>query len=258
MLIAAKLRAQLSYRVSFALDCLGQALTQAMEMIAILVLFGRVSALGGFAVREVLVMYAFASISFGLSELVIGDLDRLSRYIRSGDFDVLLMRPLGTLPQLMVADVQLRRLGRALTGLAVLGYALSTMDIDWTAPRAFLVVLTPITGTAIFASIWVAACSVTFWLVDSSELPNTLTYGSGMFTSYPITVFGGWLRKLLAFVVPGAFVSYYPTLAVLGRPDPLGAPGWVSWLSPVVALVAMTAAGWLWRFAVRHYRGTGS
>ena len=43
-----------------------------------------------------------------------------------------------------------------------------------------------------------------------------------------------------------------------GVRNALGLPGWVGWTSPVVAALAAAAAGFVWRFAVRHYRGTGS
>jgi ABC-2 type transport system permease protein len=66
------------------------------------------------------------------------------------------------------------------------------------------------------------------------------TYGSNFSTSYPITIYGPWLRRALCFAVPAAFVAYFPALALLGRPDPVA------------------VAGLVWRSGVRHYQGTGS
>ncbi|TWP45981.1 ABC transporter permease [Lentzea tibetensis] len=257
-LVAARLRGQASYRLSFALDLVAQVIAQSLELVVILVLFSRVDALGGFSVREVLVMYAIAGVAFGFADLTAGQLDDLPNYVRSGTFDAILLRPLGSLPQLMVSDIRLRRLGRVLAALVVYGYALATAGVHWTPWTVLLAVTAPLVGAVIFGAIWVVAATVSFWLVDSRELANSVTYGGSAFTSYPITVFSGWLRRLFAFVVPGAFVAYYPSLALLGRPDPLGAPGWVSWISPLVAVASAAVAGVLWRFAVRHYRGTGS
>lgn len=62
----------------------------------------------------------------------------------------------------------------------------------------------------------------------------------------------------MCFAVPGAFVAYFPALALLGRPDPLGLPDALRYGSPVVAAVAVAAAGLLWRTGIRHYQGTGS
>jgi ABC-2 type transport system permease protein len=251
-------RGQLGYRGSFALNCLAQAIAQASDLLVILVVFGRVARLGGFDIHAVLLFYAFSGLSFGLADMAVGSIERLPVYIRTGTFDVVLIRPLGTLLQLFVGDFQLRRLGRALTAFGVLVYVLSTSDIHWSLAKAVLLVLTPLAGAGIFGAIFVAANSVSFWFVDARELANTVTYGGSYLTSYPITVFTDWVRALLAYIVPGAFVAYYPALTLLDHADPLGAPTWLGWLDTPVAVLAAAVAALLWRTAVRHYRGTGS
>lgn len=257
-LIGAKLRSQLSYRASFAVDFVSQVLAQCYELIVILVLFSQIDALGGFTRDEVLLMYAFAGVAFGVADLFAGQLDNLPTYIRTGSFDVLLMRPLGTLPQIMCSDIRLRRIGRITSALGVMIYVLTNVPIDWTPAKVLLTIATPLAGTVIYSSVWVVACSICFWIVEGREFSNAVTYGSNAFTSYPINVYSRPLRWVMAFVVPGAFVAYYPSLALLGKQDPLGLPGWVGWTSPLVAALAAVVAGLVWRFAVRHYRGTGS
>ena len=42
----------------------------------------------------------------------------------------------------------------------------------------------------------------------------------------------------MTFVLPLAFVNWYPSLHILGREDPLGYPDWTQWLSPAVAAAA--------------------
>ncbi|QFZ23363.1 ABC transporter permease [Saccharothrix syringae] len=221
-LVAARLRGQASYRVSFALQCLT------------------------------------AGLAFGVADLVAGQLDELPAHIRTGSFDVLLLRPLSTLAQVLTADLHLRKVGRVLASLATLVWALARNDVAWSPATALLLVVTPVCGAVIFAAVWVVANALCFWLVDGQELANAATYGSNAFTSYPLTVYGPLPRRLFAFVLPGAFVAYYPALALLDRPDPLGGPALLCWLSPPVALLTATAAVLVWRFAVRHHRGTGS
>jgi ABC-2 type transport system permease protein len=257
-LIGAKLRSQMAYRASFAVDFVSQVLAQCYELIVILVLFGQINALGGFTRDEVLLMYAFAGAAFGVADLFAGQLDNLPTYIRTGSFDVLLMRPLGTLPQIMCSDIRLRRVGRITSAIVVMIYALTHVAIDWTPAKVVLTVVTPVAGAVIYGAVWVVACSICFWIVEGREFANTVTYGSNAFTSYPINIYARPLRWAMAFIVPGAFVAYYPSLALLGKQDPLGLPGWVGWTSPLVAALATGVAGLVWRFAVRHYRGTGS
>ncbi|HEY0640359.1 MAG TPA: ABC-2 family transporter protein [Pseudonocardiaceae bacterium] len=257
-LVGAAFRSQLAYRTSFVLQCVGQALVQVVDLVAILVLFGHVDAMAGFAVREVVLVYGIAGVAFGLADMAVGQLDALPRYIREGTLDAVLLRPLSPLWQLCASEVALRRLGRVLSAGGALAYALATTGVDWTPARVLLAVAAPLAGAVILSSIWVVACSVTFWTVEGREVANAVTYGSNLFTSYPIGVYGPWLRRLMGFAIPGAFVAYFPALALLGRPDPLGLPAFLQWSSPVVAAAAALVAAGIWRTALRHYRGTGS
>jgi ABC-2 type transport system permease protein len=115
-----------------------------------------------------------------------------------------------------------------------------------------------VTGPLIFGSVWVIAIAHVFWTVETGEVANSFTYGGSFVASYPINLFTGWLRDLLAFVIPMAFVAYYPALFILGRPDPIGLPPFTPLLSPAVALCLLVLARAVWRTGVRHYRGTGS
>ena len=75
---------------------------------------------------------------------------------------------------------------------------------------------------------------------------------------YPIDIYATWLRRFLAFVVPLAFVCYFPALYILDKADPLGLPRVVEFVAPLVALAARRWwPGSLWRSAVRHYRSAG-
>ncbi len=257
-LAGASIRGQLAYPLSFTLQCVGQAVAQATDLVLILALFSHIRSMGGFDAREVLVIYGIAGVAFGFADMIVGQLDSLPSYIREGRLDALLLRPLSALGQICASEVAMRRIGRILTALVTLTYALSTVGVEWTPQRVALVVIAPVAATVILCSIWVVACSVAFWVIEGREIANSVTYGSSMFTAYPLGVFSSWLRRLMGFLVPGAFVAYFPTLALLGKPDPLGLPAFLQWSSPVVAVAAALVATVVWRFALRHYRGTGS
>ncbi len=177
-ILGSHVRSQLAYPVSFALDVVGQALAQAIELIVILAVFGQVRSLGGFERDEVLLIYALSGIAFGLADLTVGQLDDLPRWIRTGELDVLLARPLGVLAQLLTSDLQLRRLGRVAVGVVVLVLVLAQGQVAMTPLDVLLVLGTPLLGATIICAIWVATCSVSFWLVEGREVANAFTYGS--------------------------------------------------------------------------------
>jgi ABC-2 type transport system permease protein len=257
-LVSAAVRSQVQYRVSFALDVVGMFFVTFLDFAAVLIIFHNVPRLGTFSVSEVAFLYALSAISFALAEFAVGHLDVLSDYIRTGSFDVMLVRPRGTLFQVLASDFRVRRLGQLLQGLAVFAYAVSALDVPWNAARVAMVLVAVLCGAVIFSAVWVAAISVVFWAVEGRETASAFTYGGQFLTQYPIDVYSQWLRRFLAYLVPMAFVAYFPALYILDKPDPLGLPSFLRFSSPAVALLGTLAAGGIWRYAVRHYRSTGS
>ncbi len=258
MMLAAQVRAQTSYRVSFAVELVGAMVFTALDLLTVLVLFRVTRSLGGFGFHEAFLMTAVASLSFATADLVAGNIDALRVDIRNGHLDALLTRPLGVLRQLFVTDFALRRVGRVVQGLAVLAVAWQLARVGWSVEAVGFLVVTVVSGAAFFCGLFVTGATVQFWWIDSGEFANGFTYGGRDFTAYPVTVYGTFFRRLFAFGLGFAFVAYYPSLVLLRRPDPLGLPGWTGWLTPVVAAVVITVATTAWRFGLRHYRSTGS
>lgn len=256
-LIHARIRAQLQYRTSFALDVLGNFLISFLDFAVILVVFSNVPQLGGWSVAEVALLYGIACLAFALTDLLVGELDLLPQLVRDGGFDLLLIRPRGSLFQLVSSNFQLRRVGKALQALGVLVLALGLLEIAWTPERVAMLALVIPAATLLFISIWVAAICVVFWTVEGRESANAFTYGGNFLTQFPFDIYDRWLRQFLVYVVPLAFISYLPAAFLLGKPDPLGLPSWLGLLSPLVAVAAAVAAGSIWSGAVRHYRSAG-
>jgi len=256
-LVGAQIRSQFQYRVSLALDLIGNFMISFIDFLAVLVIFHNVHRLGTWSVREVAFLYSFSSISFALTDLLIGHLDQFPQKIRDGTFDILLVRPRGTLFQVVASDFAVRRVAKALQGGIVLVYALSGLSIDWTPLRALVLLASLPSAIVIFSSVWVVGACLAFWTTDGGEFTNAFTYGGTFLAQYPIDIYSAWLRRFLAYAVPLAFVCYFPALFVLGKHDPLGLPRVLQLASPLVGVLAATVAGIAWRFAVRHYRSAG-
>ena len=256
-IIAARVRAQLQYRASFAIETAGMFLISFLDFVAILVIFSNVPQLGSWSVSEVALLYAISGLSFAFTDLVIGHLDTFPLLLRDGNFDLMLVRPQGTLFQVITADFQLRRLGKALQALLVLAFALLTLDVQWTFDRVLVLLLAIPAGAVIFGAIWVAMICIAFWSIEGREAANAFTYGGQFLAQYPINIYDRWLRRLLAYAIPMAFIAYFPALHILGKQDPLGLPSFLQVASPAVAVVAAVAAALVWRVAVRHYQSAG-
>ncbi|MER5778024.1 ABC transporter permease [Streptomyces sp. NPDC002039] len=254
------IRSTMTYRASFLLSTFGNAAITLLDFVAISIMFSHVDALGGFTLPEIALLYGSCSASLGLADLLLGNTDRIGVRIRDGSLDTMLVRPVPVLAQVAADRFALRRVGRIAQGLGVLTWALWTLgpQVEWTPGKVLLVPVMITAGAAIFGAVMVAGAAFQFVAGDAAEVQNSFTYGGCTMLQYPPTVFAKDLLRGVTFIVPLAFVNWLPALHLLGRPDPLGLPGWVACLSPLVAFVVFLPASLAWRAGVRSYRSTGS
>ncbi len=258
-LVAASLRGQARYPGSALLLTVSQFLATGIEVVAIWALFDRFGHVQGWRIGEVALFYGLVNVMFALANALGRGFDMLGTdFLRTGAFDRLMLRPRALALQLMGNDLRISRVGRLLQGVLVLSFASAQAPIHWTPARLALALVAVAGGVALFLGILVLQGALAFWTVESLEVANVLTYGGVEAGQYPMALYAQWFRRLLTFAVPLAAVAYYPGLAILGHIDPLGAPAWVGWLSPLAGFAFLALSFTLWRLGVRHYASTGS
>jgi ABC-2 type transport system permease protein len=258
-LIVMQLRAQMQYKINVLIDIITYLSVTGLEFAPILIYFGPFPSLLGWNVGEVAMLYAITSMSFGLAELFGAGIDAFDETIRRGEFDRVLLRPIGALTQVVSSEFRLRRLGRITEGLLVFILALSLLHgLNWTALKLVIVPLGVVSGALVFIAILLLGATLCFWTIQTTEITNILTYGGREMLSYPLTIYNQGLQRFFLFVVPLAFGTYIPTCYLLGLSLPFGLPAEIAFGAPLVALAFALIAGATWRFGVRHYQSTGS
>ncbi len=249
-------RSSLAYPLSFWMLTASSALITFLDFVGLALMFHTVPALGGFGLREVALLYGASGIGIGVGDLLIGSVEQVGVHVRTGTLDSMLTRPVPLLVQVCADRFAIRRLGRITQAVVV--FAIAAWWVDWTMPKLALTVVMLGSSCLIFFALFVGFSCIQFWTVDSTEFANAFTYGGNTMTQYPMTIFPREVLKALTFLVPLAFVNWYPCLYLLDRPDPFGMPSWFCLLSPVAALATLCLALLAWRTGVRHYTSTGS
>ncbi|WP_063021647.1 ABC transporter permease [Nocardia niwae] len=255
--LRSRIRAQRSYRLSFATELSSAFLVGLVELAEVWLIFRTARVLGGLDLDGALLLFGLSNTSFALSQVLFGHLDTLPVLIRMGQLDAYHLRPQPLLLQLITSDVSLRRFARAAVSIVALAVGLTRNDIAWNATTAILLTLTLLGGIALFGGVFVCAAGLQFYLIDGSELTNSFTYGGSFAATQPASVFPTPMRLLFGFAIPVAFTAYLPTLALLRLPGPPLLPTWLAWLTPVAALWVWLLALTLWRSGTRHYQGGG-
>jgi ABC-2 type transport system permease protein len=257
-LVFSRIRSQMQYRVSFTAELLGNGLITALDFAMVAILLTRFRAIGGWTLAEVAFLYGASAVSFSLAELLVGGFDDFESWVVRGEFDQLLLRPLPITFQMITARFQTRRFGRLTQGLVALVLSLLLLEPSWDAGQLAFFPVMLLGGMVLFTAIFVVGATTSFWAPQAHEAINIFSYGGQFMTSYPMHIYQEWMLSLFTFVIPMAFINYYPSLYLLGKPDPLGLPSFMPLLSPLVAIVALWLAITFWRRGVMHYQGTGT
>ncbi|MBW0274470.1 MULTISPECIES: ABC transporter permease [Nocardia] len=255
--LRSRVKAQQVYRLSFATEVFSAFLIGLVEFAEVWVIFHNVGTLGGLDTNAALLLFGLSNTSFALAQVLVGHLDSLPAMIRMGTLDAYHLRPQPLLLQLITSDISLRRLARAAVAVIVLGVGLWRNEIDWGIAPVTLIVITLISGIALFCGLFVCAAGLQFFLIDGAELTNSFTYGGSFAAMQPASVFPAPLKLLFGFAIPVAFTAYVPTIALLGLPGPPLLPAWSAWLTPVAAAWVWLLAFAAWRIGTRHYQGGG-
>ncbi|MDF1489063.1 ABC transporter permease [Tessaracoccus caeni] len=256
-MIGARIRAQTGYRSSFAADLASQLFLAATEFVEIYVLLHNAPVFGGMNLAQATVVYGLACVAFGIADMLFGQLDNMHTFIREGRLETLLVRPTSLLLQLVTADVQLRRLGRAGFGLAAYLIALAVCGVEWTPVAVVLAVLAPLGGVLIFGALFLASGSLHFWVLDGQQAGNAFVYGGRYVSSVPASALMTPLRVFFTFVVPATLVAYVPAAVLVGAPLPAFLWPEMAWLGIPVGVLLWAVVLLIWRAGVRRYSGAG-
>jgi len=244
----------MQYPGSFVATSIGAFLSTITDFIGLWALFARFRQIEGWTFGEVALLYGVISVSFALADSLTRGFDVFGElFVKTGDFDRLLVRPRSTALQLLGYELRATRVGRLAQGILAWGIGAHLVTANWTLGAWVTLVFAVLGGIALFSGILVLQATLAFWTVESLEIANTLTYGGVEAAQYPIDIYARWFRNFLTFVVPLACVSYFPVASVLGR-----GVGPLLRITPMLGFVFLGLALWIWRFGVRHYTSTGS
>jgi ABC-2 type transport system permease protein len=248
------LKMRLAYRVDFLIDTGANLFGLAVQLAVLNALFSKVHALKGWSFAEVLFIYGFSLLPLGLFNLVSINLYRFAeRYIADGNFDRVLLRPVNNLAQVMFESFNVSGLNEILLGIGVMVYAGTGLGLEFGVADVLAILVMVPTAAMIYAGVFIGLTSVSFWYEDRMGLAPPV-YNVIRFSRYPLTIFSTPIRLLLTFVLPFAWVAFYPATWFLGSPEFRS----LAWLTPVVGIVVFSLAYTIWRRGVRRYASTGS
>ena len=136
--------------------------------------------------------------------------------VRNGTLDFDLTKPEDAQFLVSIQRADIWRLIDIVMGFGVLGFALVRMGERVGGGEAAVFILMLIAGGVIIYSFWLILATLSFWFV---RVENILVVFQSMYEAgrWPISLYPGWLRYGLTFIIPVAFATTVPAEALTGR-----------------------------------------
>ncbi len=243
----------MEYRINFLIGSVSTVFQQGAWLLAIWVVMRQIPNMQGWSFPEVLLIYGLVTLAQSLNHMFADNLWTIGwAYIRSGQFDRFLVRPIDPLFHLLADRFCHDGIGHFAVGAALVASAAATLGLVWTPLKVLYLVVAVLSGGAIFVSLNLLTATTAFWIIESIPITQ-IVFNQHEFAKYPLSIYHRGIQFLLTWIIPYGFASFYPASYLLGRDV-----GPLAWVGPVVAAVLLGVSYRVWQFGLRYYSGTGS
>jgi ABC-2 type transport system permease protein len=244
---------ELAYRVNFVVQLFESLVELGTALTGLAVVFSHTDTLGGWKPDEVIALVGVFFLMGGAIRLMIQpSMEQLTESVRDGSLDFTLAKPEDAQLLTSIRRVEIWKIMDVALGFGVLAVALARMGARVGIREALGFAAASLTGGVIVYSFWLILAASAFWLV---RVENILMIFQSMYEAgrWPVSLYPGWLRFALTFVIPVAFATTVPAQALAGRLT------WHALIgSTALAAALFTLSRFVWRLGLRRYSGASS
>jgi ABC-2 type transport system permease protein len=243
----------LQYRANFWLQLLQSAIQLGTGLAVLALVFSQTPALNGWTQPELLAVMGVHILMGGvIGAFIQPSMERLRQDIREGTFDFVLTKPEDVQVLSSVREIRIWQAVDVIVGLVVLGIAIGQLQEGLGVLEAIAFGIALVLGGLMIYSFWLIITTIAFWIVRIDEIAELFQglYQSGR---WPVTIYPGWLRASLTFLVPIAFAVTVPAQAITQRLtlDTFLLAGGFG-----IAILVLSRA--FFRYGLKHYSGASA
>ena len=195
---------QMVNKVTFITNILFMILNNASFILQWVILFSLKDEIGGYTIKEVLLLWGFAATVYGISHILFYKAFEMPDLIINGKLDSFLVQPKNVLLSVITSDTSISAIGDLIYGyICLIIYGLTLRNL-------ILFTIFSITGAIILTAFVILAGSVCFLIVKADTLTDSLTNMMLNFATYPGTIFKTGIKFILYTVIPVGIANYLP------------------------------------------------
>lgn len=195
---------EMTNRMTFLTNIIFMMLNNATFIIQWLILFQFKEEIGGYTLREVMVLWGLAASTYGFSNILFYGSFQLPDLIIHGKLDAYLVQPKNILLSVITSGTSTPAIGDLLYGFVMAGiFSVSIKSL-------LLFALFVITGGIIMTAFVVILGSISFWVSKGDLLLGNFYNILVTRSTYPEGIFKGFVKGILFTVIPTGFIVYLP------------------------------------------------
>ncbi|HTV72351.1 MAG TPA: ABC-2 family transporter protein [Candidatus Acidoferrales bacterium] len=248
----------IEYRANFFMWSGFTLMYHGTAIVALWVTLNQFPSMNGWDFRQMAFLYGLWMLGHAFHNTFFFTVGEFPNMIREGRFDRCLVRPLDPLFQVITTPQQIWPDELV---LAVIFFGIVTRAANVHVDFFFIIfaALVMIGGALIDFGINLAIATLACWVIRIDTLRWVVMSLEQEFTRYPISIYTRGVRIVLAFILPFAFMNYFPATFLLHKSEAaLQLSPQVGLLTPLVGLVSFGLAYAFWRTGLKKYQGTGS
>lgn len=247
------------YRVDALLRSLAVFLRESTGIIVIYFTLLKFDDLNGWNIYELLFLFSLLFLTYGIMIIFFTGLRDFGGTVRSGNFDRFILRPRGLLFQIIFANADwFAAIGHGGLGLVLFLLSAGRVGIVWNARSVLYYLFTVAGGVLIQGAVFLLLAALNIYLLETNSLKELLYWNMRKFAGYPISIFHRAVQFIMIYIMPFAFVNYFPAQYLLRKDDMAGYPEIFMYLTPAIGIVMYLLAYLFWRFSVRFYKSSGN
>lgn len=253
------LKSKMEYRFNFFMEIFINIFTYFVTYIGIWIILKKFNNINGWGYYEVMLLYNFNLVTYGLACLVFYiPMRSLDNLVKSGDFDSFLTRPINPFLHLIMKQSYLGFLGHVFLGCIVFIICLGKISIIWTFENTIIFILLLIGGTLIQASVIIFSGTLSLKFIQATAIMDTLIYSVRNFIEYPIKIYDKWIQVLLTFIIPYAFVNFFPAEYLLNKKETLISIFVLKYGTITLGSIMFTISYFFFMISINNYQSSGN
>jgi ABC-2 type transport system permease protein len=257
--IGVYLKSRIQYRFTFVLNIFIQFFTHIANFFLVYFLVNRFNNVMNWGFYEIVFLYAFNLFSFGVSGLFFfGPALFTPQSIRKGNFDITLIRPINNLLFNILLYFREVFFGHITLATLMFVVSINKLSIDMSLLKLSLLFIDLVGATLIQSSILIIITALSIVTVKTNNILNTFIWYIRKYLDYPIIIYDKVIQIILIYILPLAFINFFPSLKYLSGVDNGSYPVLLSYISPVIGLGLFIFSIFFWKIMLRSYQSTGS